>query len=288
MRLGGIGRSRNVNDRRSARPIAAAGGGLGLLLLVGLVLLSGGDMQDVLRVVQQQPGAPVAQLPAGQQARQDQQATFVSQILKLTEEVWEEQFQRSGAVYREPTLTLFRGATETACGLGRQAMGPFYCPADEQVYIDLQFFDQLEQELQAPGDFAQAYVVAHEVGHHVQKLLGYSDLVNNARGRVDEAEMNELSVRLELQADYLAGVWAHHAQRRSQVLEPGDLAEGQRAARQIGDDMLQRQATGRIVPEKFTHGSSAQRMRWLREGLRTGDASRAALDRFFDLPASQL
>jgi predicted metalloprotease len=265
-----------------------AGGGLGVLLLIGLVVLMGGDLGDVLRVVQQQPGAPMAQLAPEQQARQDEQVTFVSQILKLTEDVWNEQFAQAGGAYREPTLTIFRGATETACGLGQQAMGPFYCPADQQVYIDLAFFDQLERELNAPGDFAQAYVVAHEVGHHVQKQLGYSDLVNDARGRVGEEEMNQLSVRLELQADYLAGVWAHHAERRSKVLEPGDLEEGLRAAKQIGDDMLQRQATGRVVPENFTHGTSAQRMRWLREGLKTGDASREALDRFFDMPYNQL
>jgi hypothetical protein len=293
MRLDNVRRSENVEDRRSQRPMAMAGGGISLLLLIGFVLLRGGNLGDVIQVVQQQQQQQV-QVPGGEplspeeQARQDEQIAFVQKIVALTEDVWSEQFQQAGSRYPAPKLVVFRGATQTACGLGQQAMGPFYCPADQQVYIDLAFYDQLDQELGAPGDFAQAYVIAHEVGHHIQKQLGYSDRVHQARSLQSEEEANEMSVRLELQADYLAGVWAHHAERISNVLEPGDVEEGLRAARQIGDDMLQKQATGRVVPEKFTHGTSAQRMRWLREGLRTGDFSSAALERFFELRSEQL
>jgi predicted metalloprotease len=290
MRLDNVRRSENVEDRRSQRPVAMAGGGIGLLLLIGFVLLRGGNLGDVIQVVQEQQGqAPVqAELSPAEEARQAEQIEFVEKILALTEDVWAEQFRRLGTVYGPPRLEVFRGATQTACGVGQQAMGPFYCPADQKVYIDLAFYDQLDRELGAPGDFAQAYVIAHEVGHHIQKQLGYSDRVHQARSLQSEQEANEMSVRLELQADYLAGVWAHHAERRSQVLEAGDVEEGLRAARQIGDDMLQKQATGRIVPEKFTHGSSAQRVRWLRQGLDSGEFSQAALDRFFELPADAL
>jgi uncharacterized protein len=283
MRLGGLGGSRNVEDRRSRGPVAAAGGGLGLLILIGVIYLSGGDLGDILRVVMQRQGGAPAAAPLNQQeqAQQDEQIEFVSKILQLTEDVWTEQFAEAGRQYAAPKLVVFRGSTQTACGLGRDAMGPFYCPADSQVYIDLAFFNQLEQQLGAGGDFAQAYVIAHEVGHHVQNLLGYSDLVHSSRSRSSEEEVNQMSVRLELQADYLAGVWAHHAHRRENVMEEGDLEEGLRAANQIGDDVLQKRSSGRIVPENFTHGSAAQRVRWLKEGYRTGDASKRALDRFF-------
>jgi predicted metalloprotease len=291
MRLDDVRSSDNVEDRRSQRPMAMAGGGIGLLLLIGFILLKGGNLGDVLRAVQQQQQV---QAPAGgdlspeEQARQNEQMAFVQKIVALTEDVWTEQFRENGATYPPPKLVVFRGATQTACGVGQQAMGPFYCPADQQVYIDLAFYDQLDQQLGAPGDFAQAYVIAHEVGHHIQKQLGFSDRVHQARSLQSEAESNEMSVRLELQADYLAGVWAHHAQRLSNVLEPGDIEEGLRAARQIGDDMLQKQATGRIVPENFTHGTSAQRTRWLKEGLKTGEFSQQALDQFFELSPDQL
>lgn len=290
MRLDDVRSSSNVEDRRSQRPAAVAGGGIGLLLLIGFILLRGGNLGDVLKVVQQQQQGAAAprELAPEAQAREDQQKAFVDKILALTEDVWTEQFRAQGATYPPPKLVVFRGATQTACGVGQQAMGPFYCPADQQVYIDLAFYDQLQSELGAPGDFAQAYVIAHEVGHHIQKQLGFSDRVHQARALQSETQANEMSVRLELQADYLAGVWAHHAQRLSNVLEPGDIEEGLRAARQIGDDMLQKQATGRVVPENFTHGSSAQRMRWLKEGLRTGDFSQSALDQFFELSAEQL
>jgi hypothetical protein len=292
MRLDDVRRSDNVEDRRNRAPMAMAGGGIGLLLLIGFILLRGGNLGDVLKAVQQQQqqgGQQAApELSPAEKARQDEQIAFVQKIVALTEDVWTEQFRKAGAQYPAPKLVVFRGATETACGVGQQAMGPFYCPADQQVYIDLAFYDQLDKELNAPGDFAQAYVIAHEVGHHIQKQLGFSDRVHQARSLQSEEESNEMSVRLELQADYLAGVWAHHAQRKSNVLEPGDVEEGLRAARQIGDDMLQKQATGRIVPENFTHGSSAQRMKWLREGLRTGDFSQESLDQFFEIRYEQL
>jgi predicted metalloprotease len=295
MKLDNVGRSGNVEDRRSAKPVAAAGGGiLGLVILVVIVLMRGGGVPEVVQVVAQQGAGflqpPAAELSPAQQTRQDEQIIWLEKIVKLTEEVWTEQFStRSGiGPYQPPTLVVFRDATDTKCGVGQQAMGPFYCPLDRQAYIDLTFYDQLDSELGAPGDFAQAYVIAHEIAHHVQNLLGYSDLVHNARSTASEAEANEMSVRLELQADYLAGVWAHHAQRRAQILESGDVEEGLRAARQIGDDMLQKQATGRIVPENFTHGTSAQRMTWLKEGLRTGDFSERTLDAFFDTPYDRL
>lgn len=291
MRLDNVRESDNVKDRRSQAPAAMAGGGIGLLLLIGFILLRGGGVGDVFKAVmqqQQQGGGAVQELSPEEEARQNEQMTFVRKILALTEDVWTEQFQQMRLRYPSPELVIFRGATETKCGVGQQAMGPFYCPADQTVYIDLAFYDQLDEQLHAPGDFAQAYVVAHEVGHHVQKQLGFSDRVHQARSLQSEDEANENSVRLELQADYLAGVWAHHAQRKSNVLEPGDVEEGLRAARQIGDDMLQKQATGRIVPEQFTHGTSAQRMRWLKEGLRTGEFSQEALDRFFELRYEEL
>jgi len=269
----------------------AAGGGLGLLLMVGLIFLSGGNLGDVLRfVVQNQANVQNQPAPLNpqQQAEQDEQAVFVSKVLALTEDVWSDLFAEYGRPYQPPQLELFRGTTQTACGHGAAAMGPFYCPADSMVYIDLSFYDQLRDELNSPGDFAQAYVIAHEVGHHVQNLLGYSDLVQRARMQSSEEEANQMSVRLELQADYLAGVWAHHAQQQFQVLEQGDVEEGLNAARQIGDDMLQKKSRGVIVPEQFTHGTSAQRVRWFREGLQTGDPSKATLDEFFKMSYSSL
>lgn len=279
-----------------SRKKAAAGGGVGLLLLIGVVLLKGGGIGDVLKVFQQQQSKQSSSSPRGAspelspqaKARQDEQVEFTEKVLGLTEDVWHEQFRLFGRTYEEPTLVVFRDFTDTACGEGSAAMGPFYCPADSQVYIDLSFYDQLDQQLNAPGDFAEAYVVAHEVAHHIQNLLGYSAIVHRARQTKSKQEVNQMSVRLELQADYLAGVWAHHAHKRANILEEGDIEEGLRAARQIGDDMLQRQATGHVVPENFTHGTSAQRVKWLRRGLDTGDASKRALDRLFDLPYEQL
>jgi predicted metalloprotease len=188
--------------------------------------------------------------------------------------VWHEQFRAMGREYSEPTLVLFTGEVQSACGFASAAVGPFYCPEDQKVYIDLSFYEMLKRRFQAPGDFAQAYVIAHEVGHHVQNLLGISDRVNAARGHASEAELNELSVRLELQADFLAGVWAHHAQKMRHILEPGDIEEALNAASAIGDDRLQSEEQGYVVPDSFTHGTSAQRVRWFRLGYETGDISK--------------
>ncbi|MFN3160111.1 MAG: neutral zinc metallopeptidase [Rubinisphaera brasiliensis] len=284
MRLGKIRRSDNVSQSKGRGPMIA-GGGLGTIVLIGLVFLMGGDLGDVFNVVMQnqanvQPQAPVE--------NEDEQVEFVSKVLALTEDVWAKQFQQNGMSYEDASLEIFRGLTQTACGHGQAAMGPFYCPADETVYIDLTFYDTLRTQLGAPGDFAQAYVIAHEVGHHIQNQLGYSDRVHRARQTQSEQEANRMSVRLELQADYLAGVWAHHAETDFQILEQGDVEEGLTAAQQIGDDMLQKKSQGHIVPENFTHGTSAQRVRWFRAGLESGDFSQSALDRFFDLDYSQL
>ncbi|WP_298831625.1 neutral zinc metallopeptidase [uncultured Piscinibacter sp.] len=216
-------------------------------------------------------GMPTAQqAPAGRPPADDTMARFVSVVLADTEDVWHEQFRQMRSTYREPKLRLFRGAEPTACGMGRSAMGPFYCPGDQKVYIDLAFYETMRTQLGAPGDFAQAYVIAHEVGHHVQNLLGITGKVEAMRGRIGEAQGNAMSVRLELQADCFAGVWAHHAQKARQILEQGDLEEALHAASQIGDDALQRKSQGTVQPETFTHGSSAQRVRWFRTGLQTG------------------
>jgi len=241
--------------------IALVGGAIfGINPLTILGILSGGPAPQV----QQQQGQP-RPVPAN-----DQMARFVSTVLADTEDVWKEQFKAGGAQYREPKLVLFRGAIGTACGQGQSAMGPFYCPSDEKVYIDLDFYETLKSRLGAPGDFAQAYVIAHEVGHHVQHQLGITERVHNLRGRTGAAEQNAMSVRLELQADCFAGVWAHHAQNARQILEQGDVEEAMNAAARIGDDALQRSAGRAVVPESFTHGTSAQRQRWFRTGLQTG------------------
>lgn len=241
--------------------IALVGGWvLGINPLTILGVLSGGQPAVV-----HQPAGP-ARTPAAN----DTMAQFVSTVLADTEDVWHDVFRQAGSQYQEPRLVLFRGSTPTACGTGQAAMGPFYCPGDRKVYIDLSFYDQLKNQLGAPGDFAQAYVIAHEVGHHVQNLLGISGQVDRMRGRVSQVEYNRLSVKLELQADCLAGVWAHHAQNARQILEQGDVEEAMNAAARIGDDALQRAGGGAVVPDSFTHGSSAQRQRWFHTGLGSG------------------
>ena len=292
MRLDDVRESGNVQDRRKMGPKkVATGGAVGLLLMVGLIFLSGGNLGDVLKfVVQNQANVAPAPAPLDpqEQAGQDRQVVFVRKILALTEDVWSDLFSEYGTPYVAPNLEIFRGSTQTACGHGAAAMGPFYCPADEKVYIDLAFYDQLQQELNAPGDFAQAYVIAHEVGHHIQNQLGYSEIVHRARQSSSEEDSNRMSVRLELQADYLAGVWANHAQQEFNVLEQGDIDEGLNAAKQIGDDMLQKKSRGIVVPEQFTHGSSSQRVRWFRQGFQSGDATKATLDQFFEMPYSSL
>ncbi len=241
--------------------IALVGGWvLGINPLTILGALSGGSPVQV-----QQPQGPAHNPPTD-----DKLARFVSTVLADTEDVWRDVFRQGGAQYTDPKLVLFRGATPTACGTGQSAMGPFYCPADQKVYIDLGFYETLKNQLGAPGDFAQAYVIAHEVGHHVQNLLGISAQVDRARGRVSKVEYNHLSVKLELQADCLAGVWANRAQSARQILEQGDVESAMNAASKIGDDALQRAGGGAVVPDSFTHGTSAQRQRWFSTGLRTG------------------
>jgi predicted metalloprotease len=269
-----------------------AGGGIGILGIILLLVLTGGDIGKVLNFLAQQPQAPMGGGPAedpGRELTPDEQARgeFVGVVLADTEDVWGTLLpQARGVDYVEPQLKLFTRATESRCGFASAQTGPFYCPADQDVYIDLSFFDELAQRFGAPGDFAQAYVIAHEVGHHVQNLLGLTDQVHSQRNRLSEAEYNQLSVRLELQADFLAGVWAHHANERFNILEPGDIEEALGAAQAIGDDRLQKQAQGYVVPDSFTHGSSAQRMRWFREGFDTGDVTK--MDLLFELPESQL
>ena len=219
-------------------------------------------------------GAPPAQVqqqaPAQRPPADDRMAKFVSTVLADTEDVWKDVFAKGGATYKEPRLVLFRGATQTACGQGQAAMGPFYCPGDQKVYIDLGFYETLTKRLGAPGEFAQAYVVAHEVGHHVQNLLGISAKVDKMRGQVSQADYNVLSVKLELQADCFAGVWAYHANESRQILQGGDIESAMNAAAKIGDDALQRSGGGAVMPESFTHGTSAQRQRWFKTGLTSG------------------
>ena len=278
--------SSNVEDRRrSGTGGIAVRGGLGMIIAVGVMLLMGADPSTILSFVMQgNTGAPQGQV-APPSPEQDQLAKFVSVVLADTEKVWEDEFRKMGRSYVKPKLVLFSGQVSSACGRASSATGPFYCPADQKVYVDLDFFRELKQRFQAPGDFAQAYVIAHEVGHHVQKLLGMTDKVDAVRGRVSEAEANQMSVRLELQADFLAGMWAHQAQRRWQILEPGDLEEALNAASAIGDDRLQQQARGHVVPDSFTHGTSAQRIRWFRRGFETGDFAQGDT---FSVPASSL
>jgi predicted metalloprotease len=264
--------STNVEDRRGRGGMPIVGGGVGLLIIVVISLLTGADPTALLR---DGGGGSYAGIERGTAPpEQDELAQFVSVVLADTEDVWNQQFATLGKRYQEPRLVLFSGYVQSACGQASAAVGPFYCPADGQVYIDLSFYDQLQRRFGAPGDFAQAYVIAHEVGHHVQSLLGISDQVTAKQARASREEANRLSVRLELQADFLAGVWAHHTQRAKKVLEAGDLEEALNAATAIGDDNLQRQAGRGVVPDSFTHGSSEQRLRWFKKGFETGDIRR--------------
>jgi predicted metalloprotease len=261
MRWQGRARSRNVQDRRGMGR-GAVGGGIGLLLVVVLSLMFGVNPAELLQTGSEAP-------PAGAGVN-DEGREFVEVVLADIEATWHELFRQAGEVYEEPTLVLFDGAVQSACGMAGSAVGPFYCPADRQVYLDLSFFRELARSLGAPGDFAQAYVIAHEIGHHVQTLTGTSQRVAQARARLSEVEGNALSVRVELQADCYAGVWGHHAQLDSNFLEPGDIEEALGAAAAIGDDRLQRRSQGQVVPESFTHGTSEERVRWFRIGLEAG------------------
>jgi predicted metalloprotease len=262
--------SDNVEDaRRSGGGRIAVGGGIGGVILVVAYLLLGGDPEALIESQPQAQLAPSRQIEGD--APRDEASKFIAVVLADTEDAWHELFRQMGRHYEEPKLVLFRNQTRSGCGFASGASGPFYCPEDRRVYIDLAFYRMLHERFGAPGDFAQAYVVAHEVGHHVQNLLGISDRVQASRGRVSEAEYNQLSVRLELQADFFAGIWAHHADRAKHVVEPGDIDEALRAASVIGDDNLQRRSQGYVVPESFTHGTSEQRVRWFRKGYETGD-----------------
>ena len=267
-------RSTNVEDQRGAgMPASVKGGGIGILLLALVGMYFGIDpsiilnMGNSVQVAQpgRQAGGPV------QQSEEDRQlAEFVSVVLADTEDTWNQIFRAGGKNYAEPSLVLFSGAVQSACGFAEAAMGPFYCPGDGKVYIDLSFYRDLKKNMNAPGDFAQAYVIAHEVGHHVQNLIGLAGKMESMRRQVSKTEYNRLSVRLELQADCFAGVWAHHADRTRQVVEPGDIDEALNAASQIGDDRLQKQHRGYVTPDSFTHGSSEQRVRWFQRGYQSG------------------
>ena len=279
-------RSSNIEDRRGmsrtrgfpmpggfpmSRGVRRGGlGGIGLIVFVLIALFLGVDPSMLFQggTVTE---APYSEAPGTAPPADDEAAQFVATVLGYTEDTWGELFQQSGQTYREPTLVLFSDQVSSACGFAQAAMGPFYCPADQKVYIDLAFYRELHERFGAPGDFAQAYVIAHEVGHHVQNLLGIAQEVQSVRRQVSETESNALSVAMELQADCLAGVWAHHTEQAQQILEEGDVEEGLNAAAAIGDDRMQRRAQGYVIPDAFTHGSSEQRVRWFREGLRTGD-----------------
>lgn len=272
MRTEGRRESTNVEDRRMSMGKVGAGGGLLTLVIFLVVLFLGGDPRQAARVVE------VLDPDQGQQAQegpidpaQEEASRFIRVVLADTEDVWTELFAAEGLEYRDPKLILFTQRVQSACGFASAATGPFYCPLDRQVYLDLSFFEEMKRRFRAPGDSAQAYVVAHEVGHHVQNLLGIASKVQSMQGRVSQEEYNQLSVRMELHADYLAGVWAHHADRNWQILEEGDIEEALNAATAIGDDRLQMETQGYVVPESFTHGTSEQRVRWFYKGLQSGD-----------------
>ncbi|GAA0562744.1 KPN_02809 family neutral zinc metallopeptidase [Chitinophaga japonensis] len=266
--------SDNVEDRRGGGGMRTIGigGGIGGIIIIVLALLFNKDPQQVLQQVQQGGGGAVQSTEQVTEGS-DETARFASTVLAYTEDVWAEQFRALNKTYIPPKMVLFSNATEGGCGFAQSAMGPFYCPADSKVYLDLTFFNEMQQRFNVVGDFAMAYVIAHEVGHHVQNLLGISDRVQAMRARLSQTEYNKLSVKLELQADFLAGVWAHHAQRMDNILESGDMEEALNAASAVGDDKLQQATQGHVVPDAFTHGTSAQRMHWFKKGFDTGDLS---------------
>jgi predicted metalloprotease len=273
MRWRGGRRSSNIEDRRGASAAPKLlGGGIGTIVLILVAMYFGVDPTPLLQDMQRGPSASTSGTrPSAEDLKNDPLADMVSVVVADTEDVWTTIFAGQGRRYAVPKLVMFTGATRSACGLGEAAMGPFYCPADQNVYIDLSFYDQMRARFKAPGDFAQAYVIAHEIGHHVQNLLGVSGQVHSMKQRVSQVEGNALSVRLELQADCLAGVWANHANKARNIIEDGDIDEALNAASAIGDDTLQRQSRGTVVPESFTHGTAVQRQRWFRTGLQSGD-----------------
>lgn len=272
MRLEDQRRSENVEDRRGMGVRRGlAGGGIGIVIIALIAMFLGVDPTFLLQSGMAPPEGMQQQAPTGTPSREDAMGDFVAAVLGSTEDVWGGIFARSGRTYRKPVLVLFTGAVQSACGFAQAAVGPFYCPADHKLYIDLAFYRDLQDRFKAPGDFAQAYVIAHEVGHHVQNLLGIADKVQQARQRAGEREANALSVRMELQADCLAGIWAAEANRKQRILEPGDVEEGINAAAAVGDDRIQQASRGYVAPESFTHGSASQRIRWFRRGLEAGD-----------------
>jgi uncharacterized protein len=269
MRWEGRRQSQNIEDRRTMSPGVMVGGGVGTLVLAVVVMLLGGDPSVILN-----GGGGGSSQRIERRADDPQEEKLkekVAVILADTEDVWKDQMARVGRRYEEPTLVLFRDRVQSACGIAGSATGPFYCPGDQKLYLDLSFYEELDQRLGAPGDFAQAYVIAHEVGHHIQNLLGTMDKVHSLQARMGKQQGNQVSVRLELQADFYAGVWAHHDQKMKQVFDDKDIRDGLNAASAIGDDRLQKESRGYVVPESFTHGTSAQRMRWFKRGLDTGD-----------------
>ncbi|HEX4764565.1 MAG TPA: neutral zinc metallopeptidase [Usitatibacter sp.] len=273
MELGNQRGSDNIEDRRGMGGVVGGGIGVGTLVIAVIAYFLGIDPTTVIDASQQlQQAAPSQQQRGREGAPADEMGQFVSKVLASTEDVWTQLFRANGRQYHDPKLILYTGSTRTACGVGQAAMGPFYCPNDEQLYIDLAFYDDLRKRFGAPGDFAQAYVIAHEIGHHVQKQLGIMDKLQSLQGRSSRSEYNKASVRVELQADCFAGVWGHHA-ANARLLDPGDMEEALAAATAIGDDRLQKQSQGYVVPESFTHGSSAQRARWFKRGMDSGKVS---------------
>ena len=266
-------RSENVEDRRGIGVGGIAGGGVGVVVIALIAMFFGVDPRVILQEAGQGPAPSGQQQAVAVDPAQDKLKDFVSVVLADTEDTWGEIFQRGGSTYERPKLVLFTGAVRSACGLAQSAVGPFYCPGDRKVYIDLDFYKMLEKRFGAPGEFAKAYVVAHEIGHHVQNLLGISGKVHAAMDRSSRERANQLSVRQELQADCYAGIWANHANRSRHILEAGDVESGLNAAAAIGDDRLQKQSQGYVAPESFTHGSSAQRVQWFRSGLESGELS---------------
>lgn len=267
--------SSNVDDRRgiSGKGLAAGGGIIGVIVVLINMFMGGGDVSQLPQVIQQ--GGSQQEMSSGQQAADEERAQFVKVVLKDTEEIWNKLFAESGSDYPEPTLVLFRGSVQSGCGGASAASGPFYCPADQKLYIDLSFYEDLSRRFGAPGDFAMAYVVAHEVGHHIQTITGTSEKMARWRQQLDEREYNRRSVMMELQADFLAGVWAHYMKGKTHqgqnVIQEGDIEEALIAANAIGDDRLQKESQGRVVPDAFTHGTSEQRMYWFRKGYQTGN-----------------
>ena len=268
MRWKGRKESSNVEDRRGLSPKGMVGGGIGTIAIVLVVLLLGGDPTSILQNVQLDDQGTTSNYT--QSGEDKELAQFVSVVLAETETVWHKIFSNENATYREPKLVLFNGKVQSACGIAGSATGPFYCPGDEKLYIDLSFYDELQKRFNAPGDFAMAYVIAHEVGHHIQKLTGVMDKMNELRSQLSEQEYNKYSVRLELQADFYAGIWAYYTQKED-LLESGDLEEALNAASAVGDDRIQKQAQGYVVPESFTHGTSEQRKKWFYKGYTSGD-----------------